>query len=123
MKKNVEQLMKISVALLGLLMLVAGLTKLFGAGVSGITDFLSGNWLLSWAPGFFAVVLIIAEIGSGLAILAKWKLNKVAWIPVVILGLAILTNQLNWSNLGATNWNMLILSLIAITGYLMLTKE
>lgn len=122
MKKELKQLMWVNTALLGLLMLIPGIAKLI-AGATGIAGFLSGNWLLSWAPMFWAWVLIVAEIGSGLAILARWKLEKVAWIPVIILGIAIVTVHVNWSSIGSTSWNNLIFHLIAIVNYLMLTKK
>ena len=119
-KDTIGRLMVINTILLGLLMLVPGLTKLFGSGVSGVATFLSGNWLLSWAPMFWAVVLIIAEIGSGLAILTRWKLDKIAYIPVIILSVAAITTVINWSAIGQTGWSNLIFHLVAITNYLLL---
>ena len=66
-----KNLMTINRVLLGLLMLVAGLGKLLLVGPSGVSGMMSGIALFSWAPMFWAWVLIILEIGSGAAILAK----------------------------------------------------
>jgi len=107
--------------LLGLLMLVAGLLKLFVSGPSGVEGMLSGNFLFSWAPAFWVWILIIGEIGFGLAILANWKLKYTAWIPVIILSIAVLTTTIKWSDIGSTGWSSVIFHLIAIVGYVELT--
>ncbi len=72
--------------LLGLLMLGSGLLKL--AGELGWYGFAPSGFLETLklpAAVFLAWVLIILETGSGIAILAKWQLKYVTWIPVVIL--------------------------------------
>lgn len=122
MKKTFSQLMGLNMILLGLLMLVPGIAKLIG-GAGNVAGFLGSNWLLSWAPLFWAWVLIIAEIGSGLAILFRWKVDKIAYIPVIILGIAVITVQLNWSNLSGTTWTTLILHLVAIVNYLLIAHK
>ena len=104
--------------LLGLLMLVAGLLKLFVVGSSGVTGMLSGNFLFSWAPAFWAWVLIFGEILSGIAILANWQTKYTAWVPVIILGFAVITMGINWSNIGSTGWSKVFLHLIAIWGFI-----
>ena len=107
--------------LLGLLMLLAGLYKLFGpTGPAGVTGMLSGIFLFSWAAGFWAWVLIIGEIGSGIAILSNWKIKYTAIIPVIILSIAVLTMAIKWSAFFDTNWTNLIFHLIAINGFLIL---
>lgn len=122
MKKSVGHFMWINTILLGLLMLVPGIQKLIG-GAANVAGFLSTNWLLSWAPMFWAWVLIIAEIGSGLAILARWKLNKVAWIPVIILGVAFITVSISWTSLSNTVWTSAIMHLVVIINYVILAKK
>lgn len=122
-EKNTSWLMTANIILLGLLMLVPGLLKLFSSKVSGVSGMLSVNFLFSWAPMFWAVVLIIGEIGSGLAILGKWKLKYTAWIPVIILGIAVLTVTIKWTNIGSTGWSSLIFHLIAISNYIMLSMK
>jgi uncharacterized membrane protein YphA (DoxX/SURF4 family) len=119
-KDNIRVLLIVNTILLGLLMLIPGLMKAFSFGATGVSSMLSGIFLFSWAPLFWAWVLIIAEIGSGVAILARWKLKHVAYIPVIILGVAVLFTGINWSNLGQTNLTNLLFHLIAIANYLWL---
>ena len=117
-KKVVNNLMLVNSILLGLLMLVAGITKLLVMGPNAVSGMMSGIVLFSWAPMFWAWILIILEIGSGIAILAKWKLKFTTKIPAIILLIATLTVAIKWS--GGTSWNTVILHLIAITNYLIL---
>ena len=119
-KDNTKILMIITTILLGLLMLVAGLTKLFVMKPSGVSGMLSHIFLFSWAPMFWAWILIIGEIGSGIAVLTMWKLKYTAYIPVIILSVAVLTSTIRWSSLGNTSWNTVIFHLIAIVNYLWL---
>lgn len=122
MENSKKNLMNINIALLGLLMLVPGLLKLFQVGVENVASgMLANNPLFAWAPMFWAVVLVIAEIGSGVAILTKWKLKYVAYVPAIILAVAVLTTTINWTALGQTGWSSVILHLVAIANYLMLT--
>lgn len=107
---------KINLILLGLLMLIPGLLKLFVMGPGAITGMLSGNPLFSWAPAFWAWVLILVEILAGIAILIRWKLEKVVWLPIIILVVAAFTA--NWGN-----WGSLILHLAAASNYWMYTSK
>jgi uncharacterized membrane protein YphA (DoxX/SURF4 family) len=107
--------------LLGLLMLVPGLLKLLVVSPGGVTQMLSGNFLLSWAPAFWAWVLIIGEIGSGIAIFGNWRVKHTAIIPVVILSIALLTMAIKWSAIGQTSWSNVLLHLVAISGYVTLS--
>lgn len=109
--------------LLGLLMLVAGLLKLFVSGPDGVSGMLSSLALFSWAAGFWAWILIIGEIGSGIAILSSWKLKYTAYVPVIILAVAVLFMTIKWTALGSTSWSSVIFHLIAINGYLMLANS
>jgi uncharacterized membrane protein YphA (DoxX/SURF4 family) len=120
MKKLINQLMKVNTILLGLLMLVPGLLKLFVSTASGVSEMLSMIFLFSWAPMFWSWVLIIGEIGSGLAILSGWKLDKISYIPAFILTIAALTVIIRWSSISQTNWNLLIFHFIAIVNYMIL---
>lgn len=72
--------------LLGALELSAGLLKLFVLGPAAVVVMLSG--LGFPVPGFFAWVLILAEIGCGAAILAGWKLKYTTIPPAIILTVA-----------------------------------
>lgn len=120
-KDKTKILMIVNTILLGLLMLIPGLMKAFSLGPSGVSGMLSGMFLFSWAPMFWAWILLLAEIGSGIAILARWKLEYVAYFPVIILSVAFLFVVINWSSLGKTNWTTALFHLIAITNYLWLT--
>lgn len=81
--------------LLGLVMLVPGLFKLWSLiqGNFGVPGFLAS--LGFPIPTFFAWVLMLCEIVFGIAILASWKLKYTIWPPVVILVVAALTTSLN----------------------------
>ena len=94
--------------LLGLLMLVPGLLKLFVSKPSGVTGMLVG--LGFPAAGFFAWILIIFEILSGVAILANYKMRYAVWPPMIILLVAALTAA--WGS-----WPAFIMHLVAISNY------
>jgi uncharacterized membrane protein YphA (DoxX/SURF4 family) len=96
--------------LLGLVMLIPGLLKLFVTGVTGVTGMLSGIALFSWAPGFWAWVLILSEIIFGIAILANWRLQYTVIPPMIILLVAAFTVQ--WGN-----WSSVLLHLIAVSNF------
>ncbi len=99
--------------LLGLLMLVPGLTKLFVNGSDTVIKMLSGNALFSWSPTFWAWVLILSEIVFGIAILAKWKLQHSVWPPIVIMLVVAFT--ISWGN-----WSSFIMHLVIASNYFML---
>lgn len=103
--------------LLGLLMFVPGLLKLLVVGPTGVTGMLSGNFLFSWAPAFWAWILMLGEITSGIAILGNWNVKRISIIPIVILTIAVLTTTIKWTALGSTGWSSVILHLVAIAGY------
>jgi uncharacterized membrane protein YphA (DoxX/SURF4 family) len=99
--------------LLGLLMLVPGLMKLFVSGSDGVVGMLSGITLFAWAPVFWAWALMLSEVIFGLAVLANFRLKYTVIPPVIILLVAALT-----VNIG--NAASLLLHLVAVSGYLML---
>lgn len=101
--------------LLGLLMLVPGLIKLFYMGSDAVTGMLSGMGFP--APAFFAWVLILSEIVFGLAILARWKLHYTVWPPIVIMLVAAV---LGLMNSGVTGLSGFLLHLVAASAYFML---
>jgi uncharacterized membrane protein YphA (DoxX/SURF4 family) len=110
-KMNREELMRINWILLGLTMLVAGLLKAFVTGADVIEGMLAGFGIP--AAGVMAWVLIIGEAGSGAAILARWNLKKVVWIPFIILVVAAFTAH--WAN-----WTNMLVHLTLATNYLLL---
>lgn len=129
MKDKKSAAFKMQWILLGLLMLVPGLLKLFSAfgpnanGIPGVVGLLGGIALFSWAPAFWAWVLVAAEIVFGVLILAKYKLKYTTIPPMIILAVATLFVSIDWANLGGTAWPSVLFHLIAITGYWMLMEK
>lgn len=103
--------------LLGLLMLVPGLFKLFAFKPSGVSAMLEGFGFP--AAMFFAWVLIILEIASGLMILANYKMNYAVWPPVVILIVAAVVTLMNAAQPDIVG---LLLHLTAASNYLLLWR-
>ncbi len=97
--------------MLGLLVLIPGLMKLFVVGPNVIVGMMSGIGLFAWAPAFWAWVLILSEILFGLAILARWKLHLTTIPPAIIMVVAGLTMYLS-------NISTLLLHLVAASNYL-----
>lgn len=102
---------------LGLLMLVPGILKLFVFKPAGVTSMLAGFGFP--APSLFAWILIIVEIATGLMILANWRMNIAAWPPIVILLVATVVTT-DWADPQIPN---ILLHLVAITGYWMLGED
>lgn len=102
---------------LGLLMLVPGILKLFVFKPSGVTAMLEG--LGFPAAALFAWILIILEIVTGLMILGNWRIDLAAWPPIIILLVATILTT-NWSDPQLSN---ILLHLVAITGYWMLGED
>ncbi len=102
--------------LLGLLMLIPGIMKLFVIGPTAVVGMLSGLALFAWAPTFWAWVLMFSEVVFGGAIIVDYKLKYTVIPPVVILFVAALT-----VNIG--NVSSLLLHLVAVLGYLMLAYK
>jgi uncharacterized membrane protein YphA (DoxX/SURF4 family) len=109
--------------LLGLLVLVPGLLKLLVTGPAGVTGMLSGNFLFSWAPAFWAWILIAGEILFGAAILLNWKTEYASYGASAILFFALITAVIRWSDLGSTGWSNALLHLVAISNYLLLAMH
>jgi uncharacterized membrane protein YphA (DoxX/SURF4 family) len=118
-----KNLLTLNRILLGLLMLVAGLIKIFVTHADKVAEMLSKIVLFSWAPMVWAWILIIGEIGSGLAVIANWKIKYTALIPALILIVAIFTVTIKWATTGTTNWTNLIFHLIAINAFLILSVQ
>ena len=108
--------------ILGLLMLLPGLVKLFVAKPSGVTAMLDGFGFP--IPMFFAWVLMLSEIVFGIAILANWKLKYTTWPPMIILLIAILVT-LPWGDGKAFLMSIptIMLHLVAITGFWLLGSK
>lgn len=106
--------------LLGLVMLIPGLLKLFVMGPTAVAGMTGSIFLFSWAPAFWAWVLILSEIVFGIAVLANYQTKYTAWPPVIILAIATLFVHVKWAALGSTSWSNVILHLIALWGFVML---
>ena len=89
---------KVNRVLLGLVMLVPGLLKLFVMGPSAVAGMLSGFGFPM--ATFFAWLLIASEIVFGIAVLVGWKLEYTALVPAVILVIAgLLVYRSDYGNL------------------------
>lgn len=99
--------------LLGLIFVVAGVMKITNS--EGVVGMLTGNVLFSWAPAFWAWVLILSEIVFGIAILAGWRLKYTVWPPVIIMIVAAFT--VYWGN-----WSSFLMHLAIASNLLLLPK-
>jgi len=98
MEHTKQTAFKVNWILLGLVMLIPGLMKLFVMKPAAIVGMLSGIGIP--APTFFAWILIIGEILSGVLILSRWHLRKAVYIPIVVLLVATFTvHWANWVNM------------------------
>ncbi len=96
--KCLEVATKVNQMLLGLVMLIPGLMKLFLLGPSAVAGMLGGLGFPT--ATFFAWLLIVLEIGSGVAVLVGWKLKYTAFVPAVILVIAgLLVYTTDYGNL------------------------
>ena len=86
--------------LMGLVMLIPGLLKIFYIKPAGVSGMLAGFAIFAWAPTFWAWVLIAAEVISGVMILAKKHLHIWGIVAAIILVVAAFTAHLgNWTNM------------------------
>jgi len=113
--------------LLGLLMLIAGLAKLFNMGPSAIVSMLSNNAFFSWAATFWAWVLILGEILIGATILANYKAEYTKYAGyggALIIFVALFTQVIDWATItsNAKEWNGVMMQFMAGVGYLMLAE-
>lgn len=111
-KENLKMLNRI---VLGLVMLIPGLSKLFITGSAGVSQMLSGIILFSWAPIFWAWILIISEVIFGVAILVNYKLKYTVIPPMIILVVAAFTFSLG-------SWGSFLLHLATVTNFAILAE-
>ena len=105
--------MQVNWILLGLVMLVPGLMKLFVMKPATVITMLSGMPFFGLAPAFWGWVLIISEILFGILILAKYKL-KYTTIPAMII-LVVATFTAHWAN-----WSNMLIHLTLASNYWLL---
>ncbi len=99
--------------MLGLIMLVSGLMKLFVIKPENVTGMLSGIGFP--AASFFAWILILSEIVFGIAILVKWKLEYSVWPPIVIMLVAIFTIYVGGEK--GPQWSQILIHLTLASNY------
>jgi len=115
MKKNwIKNVHLVNRILLGLVMLVPGIIKLFVIGPNGIIGMLSG--LGFPIVGFFAWVLILSEIIFGIAILANYKLKYTVFPAIIILIVATFTVQLG-------NYSSMLTHLALVANYILIAYD
>jgi len=100
--------------LLGLTMLVPGLLKLFVMKPGAVSGMLTEMGFP--APVVLAWILILAEILAGIAILAKWNLDSVKWVPAIILVVAAVT--VHWGS-----WPSVLIHLTVAADFLLLGSK
>lgn len=109
--------LKINTYLLAALMLYSGISKLFVTGVEGVSNMLSSFGF--FLPLFFAWLLIIVELGSGIMLfIGKYK-RIVVIFPAIIMLIAAFF--ILWTNLLFLNpiWSSFIQHIILATNYLL----
>ncbi len=109
--KSMQIATKVNQILLGLVMLVPGLLKLFVMGPSAVVTMLAGIGFPM--PTFFAWLLILSEIGFGAAVLFGWKLQYTTIVPAIILVIAGFTVYM-------TQYPSLLLHLVVASNYIAL---
>ncbi len=101
--------------LLGLVMLVSGLMKLFLLKPDGVSGMMSGIVIFAWAPMLWAWILIVGEIFAGITILTRWNAHIGTWIAAVVLTVAAFTVYLE-------NVSTLLVHLALASNYLLLGR-
>jgi|TARA_Y100000310_G_scaffold277045_1_gene294598 uncharacterized membrane protein YphA (DoxX/SURF4 family) len=102
--------MQVNWILLGLVMLIPGLLKLFVMKPAAVVTMLESMPILGSAPTFFAWVLILSEIIFGILILAKYKLRYTTIPPIIILLVAAFT--VHWGS-----WPNVLVHLAVASNY------
>jgi len=111
-KRSIGKLMfPITRILLGLLVLIPGIIKLFVSTPNGVIGMLTN--LGFPIPVFFAWLLIFSEIIFGALVLFNWKLEYTVIPPVIILLVATFTAALG-------NYSSMLLHLVAVSSYLLI---
>src|SRR3989344_4371508 len=106
-----KHLVLINRLLLGLVVLVAGLMKLFVIKPSNVAGMLAGFGFP--IAMFFAWLLLVAEILSGAFILANWQLKYAASVAAIVLIVAAFTAW--WAD-----WVNMLVHLTLASSYLLI---
>lgn len=108
-KKVIDNAILANRILLGLVMLVPGVMKLFVVSPSGVTGMLTS--LGFPMPSLLAWILIFSEIIFGLAVLANYKLRYTTIPPMIILVIAAFTASIS-------SIPSILLHLVAVSNYM-----
>jgi len=106
--------LKINTYLLGILFLYTGLTKLFVNKISGVSAMLTN--LGFFLPVFFAYVLVIVEIGSGIMLFTGKFKKLVVLFPAFILLVAAFT--VSWGNWTSFIEHIILATNLLLVGYI-----
>jgi len=100
--------------LLAHIFIMAGLNKIMGyAGTQGYMESVG-------VPGMLLPLVIILEVGAGIAILLGWQTR---WAALALAGFTVLSAVLFHSNLGDQTHMIMFMKNFAIAGGLLLLAE
>lgn len=101
--------------LLAHIFILAGLNKM-GAGYAGTQGYMEAMGV----PGMLLPLVILVEIGAGLAVLLGWQTR---WAALALAGFSVLAALIFHNNLGDQMQMILFMKNLAITGGLLLLAE
>lgn len=101
--------------LLAHIFILAGLNKI-GAGYAGTQGYMEAMGV----PGMLLPLVILVEIGAGLAVLVGWQTR---WAAMALAGFTVLAALIFHNNLGEQMQMILFMKNLAITGGLLLLAE
>ena len=101
--------------LLAHIFVLAGLNKI-GAGYAGTQGYMEAMGV----PGMLLPLVILLEIGAGLALIVGWKTR---WAALALAGFTVLAALIFHNNLGEQMQMILFMKNLAITGGLLLLAE
>jgi putative oxidoreductase len=101
--------------LLAHIFILAGLNKM-GAGYAGTQGYMEAMGV----PGMLLPLVILVEIGAGLAVLLGWQTR---WAALALAGFTVLAALIFHNNLGDQMQMILFMKNLAITGGLLLLAE
>ena len=101
--------------LLAHIFILAGLNKM-GAGYAGTQGYMEAMGV----PGMLLPLVILVEIGAGLALLVGWQTR---WAALALAGFTVLAALIFHNKLGEQMQMILFMKNLAITGGLLLLAE
>ena len=101
--------------LLAHIFVLAGLNKI-GAGYAGTQGYMEAMGV----PGMLLPLVILLEVGGGLALIVGWKTR---WVALALAGFTVLAALIFHNNLGEQMQMIMFMKNLAITGGLLLLAE